>query len=252
MTTLLKRAVPFIIAALALNISVSIPVGASQYGAWGNNTLGDCPFAADANLVRMHWPKAPLNGNGVVSAWHKYGGNLDGYGYLQSFGFDGHHATGFTTVRNRSQFISAANSGGVLATVLSGTHEAAVIGANQRGLTFVSWGTVFSVTWSTWKTWKPGYLAAVHWAPQGTVAVPYDYQCPPDAVATQQSETPGSVETLQEPAANSDSAMTFAGWSSLPGGAGTMYQPGAAVRITQNVALWANWHLNGQLVSACV
>lgn len=33
------------------------------YLAWGNDSLGDCPFAAIANLVRMHWPTAPMTTN---------------------------------------------------------------------------------------------------------------------------------------------------------------------------------------------
>jgi hypothetical protein len=77
-------------------------------------------------------------------------------------------------VSTRSAFIAGANAGGILQQVFvnGGTaHEIAVIHANAKSVTYVSWGKATTDTWAQWYTFAPGYLTTLPGVPSSSVAV---------------------------------------------------------------------------------
>jgi hypothetical protein len=105
------------------------------------------------NLVRMHWPNAPISAASVVKDWSNFNVSLGGLSYLEGYGFDGHHIAAYSPVSTRSQIIKAANTSGIYAVILGGAHAVAVIGADRRGIRFVTWGRVVFSTWAQWKSY---------------------------------------------------------------------------------------------------
>jgi hypothetical protein len=117
------------------------PVGASQYSTFGNLNVGDCDYAALANLTIYHDPSAVITTKDVVSTW-RTGVNVIGFG--EATGFSGQRVASVQEINN-AQLNAAIANGGVWAVVkiTEGPHAYAVIGANARRVEVVTWGIAY-------------------------------------------------------------------------------------------------------------
>jgi hypothetical protein len=248
----MKRTVISLIAAVALCVSslvIAAPAMASgapqlntpPYNAWGNDTVGNCPFAAIANLVRHMWPKAPITTNEVVRDWRTYGTTIGALPFLFEDGLGGHKIDSYAPVTTRAQFIKAANSGGVMALILGGAHAVAVVGASSSGVTFVTWGTELHVNWAGWNDLDPTSADGVTWAPSSssTATVMFFPDCG-SLVPVTQTEPIGSTEPLAAPVIQ-DGGVQLPGWMTTFASSPTLYQAGEPYHSTGNVVMWADW-----------
>lgn len=250
----MKRTVISLIAAVALCVSSlvfatpALAAGAPQlntppYNAWGNDTVGNCPFAAIANLVRHMWPKAPITTNEVVRDWRTYGTTIGALPFLFEDGLGGHKISSYAPVTTRAQFIKAANSGGVMALILGGIHAVAVIGANSKGVTFVTWGTELHMNWAGWNSLDPTTADSVTWAPANTsVSTVMFFPDCGSLTPVVQTEPTGSTESLAAPNIQ-DGGVQLQGWMTTFGSSPTLYQPGESYTFSHNVVMWADWPL---------
>lgn len=214
---------------------------ASPYQAWGNKNVGDCPFAALANLVRSHWPTAPITTNEVIRDWRTYDTTIGALPFLFEYGLAGHRIESFAPVTTRSAFIEAANSGGVFATILEGTHAVAVVGANAKGVYFVTWGTEIWVNWAGWQGLDPVSADSVTWAPanDSTSTVMFFPDCG-SLTPVLQTEPTGSTEPLAAPVIQ-DGGVELPGWMDTFASSPTLYQAGQPYTFSRNMVMWADW-----------
>lgn len=131
------------------------------YGSFGNWLTGDCEYAAMANLFEHQYPNEHLTTAQVLSAYGGAAGSdgapgetyMSAIDYMGTVGFNGHTAT-IRPVRTRPGVIYAANHGGIWATVESGAHAVAIVGANAKGVMVVdstmSTHMRFFEPWSYW------------------------------------------------------------------------------------------------------
>jgi hypothetical protein len=215
-----------------------------RFGTWGNEgheALGDCPEGAGANLVRNLFPTAPIT-TAQVENYYRNDSSLGGLGILEGYGYGGHRIDGYTPVTTRAQFIAGANHGGLYAIVWSGEHAVAVIGASTHGVTFVSWGIVWNVTWSQWKTtWSPVSEDSLQWAPAGQTTIMYEPNYG-ELNPTFQVASVGSTVTLAPPTlSNPTDGVTFEGWTDNPLDTGTLLRAGSSFQFTGNTVMYAVW-----------
>jgi len=243
--------------ALLLALGPTTPATAryESFGNGGPNTAftsgiaGDCAFAADANLVRKHWPTTPISAASVVKDWSNYDTSLGGPGFLEGYGFDGHHIVNYSPVRTRSQIIHGANTSGIYAVILGGTHAVAVIGADSRGVKFVTWGRVVSATWSQWNSFHITVMDAVTWAASNTASIMFETNCGEYSPAFQVA--PIGVTEPVTPPTFVNAGFVISGWSTNSVGTGTLYQSGEPYVFAGNVVLWAMWTSTGASSGVC-
>jgi hypothetical protein len=215
---------------------------ATRYSAFGNLTNGDCSFAAAANLVRMHWPSAPITAAQVLLAYRTSG--VDGLTYLQGPGFGGHHINEPTSIANQpAQIIAAVATGGVFADVMQGTHAVAVVGATARTVSYVTWGDLITVSWAKWATVGVVYLWSVTWPAANTQTVSFKGSYETSTMVPETYPT-GTVAPLS-PLGFVNDGYTFLGWNTRANGSGTMYANGATYHFTQSAILYAIWSYTG-------
>jgi hypothetical protein len=223
---------------LVLTAGPATPVTA-RYSSFGNgnpNTsftngdAGDCAFAADANLVRMHWPNAPITAASVVKDWSNFNVSLGGLGYLEGYGFDGHHIVAYSPVSTRAQIIKAANTSGIYAVILGGEHAVAVIGADRQGIRFVTWGKVIFSTWAQWKSYAVTSMDAVTWAAPNTASIMFVTNCGEYPPAFQVA--PAGVTEPVTPPTFVNAGLAISGWSTNQIGTGVIYQRSAPYVFT--------------------
>jgi hypothetical protein len=243
--------------ALLLALGPTTPATA-RYGSFGNGGVnaaftsgvaGDCAFAADANLVRMQWPNAPISGASVVKDWSSFNVSLGGLGFLEGYGFDGHHIVAYSPVRTHAQIIHAANTSGIYAVILGGTHAVAVIRADSRGVKFVTWGKVVNATWTQWNSFHVTVMDAVTWAGPNTMSIMFITNCGGLAPAFQTAQT-GVTEPVTPPQLVND-GFVLTGWSTNANGTGVIYQSSDPYVFTGNVVLWAMWNDMGTSSGVC-
>jgi hypothetical protein len=221
--------------------SRALALNTQPYEAWGNNSIGNCPFAALANLVRMHWAHAPITTNEVVRDWRTYNDTIGPLPFMFEYGLGGHTITSYAPVTSRASFIKAANTGGALAVILGGEHSVAVVGASSKGVYFVTWGVLLWVSWAGWNDLDPVSADAITWAPasSSTSTVMYLPECgtlPP----AMQSEPTGSTAALTPPAV-SYGGVKLLGWQI--GNSTTLLQSGQSYAFSGNVVMTADWTL---------
>ena len=222
----------------------------SLNAAFTNSTAGDCAFAADANLVRMHWPNAPISTASVVKDWSNFNVSLGGLGYLEGYGFDGHHIVAYSPVTTRAAIIRAANTSGIYAVILGGTHAVAVIGADRQGIRFVTWGRVIFSTWAQWGSYAVTSMDAVTWAAPNTRSIMFETNCGKYPPAFQVA--PLGVTESVTPPTFVNAGFVISGWSTNSVGTGTIYQSDEPYVFTGNVVLWATWASTGAPSGACL
>jgi hypothetical protein len=241
---------------LALGPTTPATARYSSFGNGGSNAAftsgiaGDCAFAADANLVRRLWPNAPISAASVVKDWSNYDASLGGLGFLEGYGFDGHHIVAYSQVRTRAQIIKAANTSGIYAVILGGTHAVAVIGADHRGIRFVTWGKVIFSTWAQWKSYAVTSMDAVMWAAPNTGSIMFETNCGKYPPAFQVA--PIGVTEPVTPPTFVNAGFGISGWSTNSVGTGTIYQSGEPYVFAGNVVLWAMWTDVGPSSGACL
>jgi hypothetical protein len=240
---------------LALGPTTPATARYSSFGNGGPNAAftsgiaGDCAFAADANLVRMHWPNAPISAASVVKDWSNYDASLGGLGFLEGYGFGGHHIVAYSPVKTRAAIIHAANTSGIYAVILGGTHAVAVIGADSRGVKFVTWGKVVSATWAQWNSFHVTLMDAVTWAAPNTMSIMFITNCGGLAPMFQSAPT-GATEPVTPPQLVND-GFVLTGWSTSANGTGPIYQSGSPYVFAGNVVLWAQWNDLGTSSGVC-
>ncbi len=217
---------------LLLTLGPTTPATA-RYESFGNGgpnvaftsaVAGDCAFAADANLVRRLWPPTPISAASVVKDRSNYDTSLGGFGYLEGYGFGGHHIVAYSAAKTRAVIIKAANTSGIYAVILGGTHAVAVIGADQHGVKFVTWGRVVSVTWGQWNSFHVTLMDAVVWAAPNTRSIMFLTNYSGLAPAFQLAPT-GATESVTPPQLVND-GFVLTGWSTSANGTDTTYQSG--------------------------
>ncbi|HEY1762736.1 MAG TPA: hypothetical protein VGG17_09105 [Acidimicrobiales bacterium] len=191
----------------------------------------------------MHWPKAPITTNEVIRDWRTYDTTIGPLAFMFEHGLGGHKIESFAPVTTRAQFIKAANSGGVMALILGGIHAVAVVGANSKGVTFVTWGTELHVNWASWNGLDPTMADSVTWAPanSSTATVMFFPDCG-SLTTVVQTEPTGSTELLAAPVIQ-DGGVQLLGWMTTFASSPTLFQPGEAYTFSHNVVMWADWPL---------
>ena len=142
---------------LACLWNVSLQASAStRYNAFGNNVVGDCLYAAEANLVMHEYPNAVITTAQVEAA--SVANGQDGFiNYFETTGYGGYTIAGIspTPLFTISEWNNAAHTSGVMAIMhltpasYGGTkpanHAYAVIGMDTRYVEVVSWGKVLRI-----------------------------------------------------------------------------------------------------------
>jgi len=253
-----------LLTALAALLTLLLALGpttpaTARYSSFGNGGVnagftsgiaGDCAFAADANLVRMRWPATPISAASVVRDWSAYDASLGGLGFLEVYGFDGHHIVAYSPVTTRAQIIKAANRSGIYAVILGGAHAVAVIGADRRGVKFVTWGKVVNATWAQWNSFHVTIMDAVTWTAPNTASIMFETNCGKYSPAFQVALI-GVTEPVTPPTFV-NAGFVISGWSTNSNGTGTIYQSGSLYVFTGNVVLWATWTSTGAPSGACI
>jgi hypothetical protein len=165
-----------LIAVVFASLIMAIPAGATSYQAFGNNVVGDCLYAAEANLVKFHEPNAIITTQEVVQAW-AVNGQDGAFTYLETTGFGGYTVSAETPLGTPSNHLSglesAVRNGGVLAIMhltpasyggkAPANHAYAVIGATTNYVKVVSWGRVLWIP-RTLFSHELTFMFAVTWA----------------------------------------------------------------------------------------
>ncbi len=252
-STMTKRTILSLLAAAALCVSTlalvapsvasAAPQSTPPYQAWGNDNIGNCPFAAMANLVRSHWAKAPITTNEVIRDWRTYDTTIGPLAFMFEDGLGGHAISSYAPVTTRAQFIAGANAGGLYAVILGGEHAVAVVGANSKGVYFVTWGTLLWVNWSGWNGLDPVSEDSVTWAPANasTSTVMFYPDCG-NLAPVAQTEPTGSTAPLAAPVIQ-DGGVQLLGWMTTFAPTATLYQVGEPYTYSHNVVMWADWPL---------
>lgn len=224
-------------------VSTTTPADAASaphYSAFGNDTVGDCEFAAAADLVRRTWPRARITTAQVVGAW-RTDEALSGLTYLEVTGFGGHRIASFTPLTTRAQVTAAANSrGGVFAylSLPQGAHAVAVVGANHLGPTLVMWGVATQESWAYWDHVETSAYALT-WAAADTVTVMFNAQGGTGTMAPETQRRAHSADLTDT--LFSMPGWTFEGWDTIANGTGTFYANGAPYPFTASLTLYALW-----------
>lgn len=223
-----------------------------RYSAFGNNTLGDCTYAAEANLVRWKWPNAPITTSQVVDAWQAQPGLA--LTYFVTTGFGGHRIAGFSeydSVMNRPEVQAAIEGGGLIAWVETpwGFHAVAIIGATVTGPVAVTWGQVQHWTWTQWvEAFSSAY--AVTWASPGTPSMVSFVMTVPGTQRLAPVPVPGgsSVTLPTFTLASSEYPyLAFCGWAPSPDSiVGVPVANGATMTVTVGAVLYGVWYPSSQ------
>lgn len=213
-----------------------------SYETFGNDNVGNCPFAALANLVRSRWANAPITTNEVIREWRTYDATIGPLAFMFEHGLGGHSISSYAPVTSRAQIIKAANAGGVYATILGGEHAVAVVRANNKGVYFVTWGTSLWVNWAGWEGLNPVSEDSVTWEPanSSTSTVMFFPDCG-SLTPVAQTEPTGSTEPLAPPTTQ-DGGVQLQGWTTSITNT-PLYQPGEPYTFAHNVVMWAVWPL---------
>jgi hypothetical protein len=120
------------------------------WGDFGNTTLPDCVYAADANLLEFNFPRIRLSESQVVQAFQANGED-DGLLYMETTGFDGIKAASVIPLGASTTGLQLAMAqGGVQAWIHfprePDVHAVAVIKVTTNRVEFVSWG--YTYWWS--------------------------------------------------------------------------------------------------------
>ncbi len=140
------------------------------YSAFGNTTVPDCQYVADANLIQYAHPSAIITTAEVEVAWQShpvyvYWDNFIPLNFLESTGFDGVTISSYQRIYTDAQVALGANAGGVYAFLNLNQplyHAVAVVGSNSVGPVVVWVGTPIQLTWA-WYDAKMVVEYAVTW-----------------------------------------------------------------------------------------